>query len=104
MPYALSPTETDAIYIEQAKTAIIKRDEPDIVSEEYFNITPYDSERIKCAYTLYDIALEEARRWFNIASDLHFRLEEIYSSSMDFTKNNEINSMITNEIRNILDL
>ena len=35
-------------------------------------------------------SLKQAERWFNIASEMHFRLEEIYSQSMDFTKNDII--------------
>ena len=102
--HVLSPSDTDAIFIKEAKTIITKNDIPDIASEEYFNLTPYDFERMKCAYTIHDMALEEAKRWFNIASDLHFRLEELYSSAMDFTKNNDILLKKSEEIRTILDL
>ena len=35
-------------------------------------------------------ALSEAERWFAIASDLHFRLEEIYSRAMNFDKNDAL--------------
>ena len=103
-PYALSPKQTDALYIPDAKIGIVKGENPDIISEEYFNSSPYDMERVKTARTIYNIAMEEATRWFNIASDIHFRLEEIYSSAMNFEKNDEILYNKSNEIRNILDL
>ena len=103
-PYALSPKHTDALYIPDAKIAIVKGENPDIISEEYFNASPYDLERVKNARTIYNIATEEATRWFNIASDIHFRLEKIYSSAMNFEKNDEILYNKSKEISNILEL
>lgn len=103
-PYALSPAQTDALYIPDLKTAIIKSEKSDIISEEYFVCTAYDLERAKTARAIYNIAIDEAARWFNIASDIHFRLEKIYSSAMSFEKNEEIIYTKSKEIKNILDL
>ena len=49
-------------------------------------------------------SLLEAKRWFGIAADLHSRLEEIYSSSMNFERNNEICGKILLEFKEILTL
>ena len=49
-------------------------------------------------------ALEAAKRWFGIASDLHFRLEEIYKSCMNFERNEQISSEKIEEISAILGL
>ncbi len=47
-------------------------------------------EGVKTARNILRDALAESERWFAIASDLHFRLEEIYSRAMNFDKNDEL--------------
>lgn len=101
-PFALSPNHSDCVFVNNANLAIIKDDTPDIDASEYFSLTAYDKETVKTAKSIYSTALDEAVRWFNIASDFHFRLEEIYSSAMNFEKNNEIASQISSEVANIL--
>ena len=43
-------------------------------------------ERIKTIRKAYSECLDEAERWFSVAADFHFRLEEIYTKTMDFDK------------------
>ena len=61
-----------------------------------------ESEREKVAKACYDRSLEEAERWFSIASDNHFLLEEIYKEAMDFDKNDRIYKEKYQEIINVL--
>ena len=62
------------------------------------------SERTRRAKEIKKTALEEAERWFSIASELHFRLEEIYGSAMDFHKNTEMLDEKLGEMQNILEI
>lgn len=104
-PNALQPDYLDAIYLEGSDTAIILGDGNDINADDMIISTrKYDAERIKNAVFLRDAALDEARRWFGIASDMHFRLEKIYSEAMDFEKNNELLRLKLSEMENILEV
>ncbi len=102
-PKALNPGSTDAIYLPDSRLAIVRDDEGEINSEELLNLSEADSERIRASGRVYAEALEEARRWFAIASDIHFRLEEIYGQAMDFDRNNEMLNEKILQIENILE-
>ncbi len=75
-----------------------------ITANEFFTpLDKTDGECIKKAAEIEEEALEEAMRWFAIASHLHFRLEKIYSSAMNFDINNKIFEEKSREIDNILE-
>lgn len=104
-PSALDSRYLDAIYIPGADTAFIIDKGDGINAEEMIiKSTGYDSERIKSARSIRDISLLEAKRWFSIASDLHFRLEDIYSSAMSFDKNDALLAKKLEEMQNILEV
>ncbi len=100
---ALNPNHTDAIYLPDQSVALV-RGEGDINADNLVNLSGADTERIRTAGRIKADALEEAKRWFAIASDLHFRLEEIYGEAMDFDKNNETLDKKIREIENILEI
>lgn len=104
-PSALNPSYLDAIYIPCADTVFIIGDGEGINAEEMIGKTPgYNSERVKNAHSIREVALLEAKRWFSIASDLHFRLEDIYSSAMSFDKNDALLTKKLEEMQNILEV
>ena len=89
-PTALTPSVTEAIYLPDNNLIITKTDDGEINADEFVSVRPIEIERVKKANQLYNESLEEAKRWFAIASDLHFRLEKIYGEAMDFDKNEAI--------------
>ena len=104
-PLALDPSYHDAVYIPTAKVAFALDSTPDIVADEFLKSDlGYDNERIKNAKSIREIAMVEAKRWFAIASDLHFRLEDIYSHAMSFEKNDILVTEKITEIDNILEV
>jgi hypothetical protein len=72
-------------------------------STEFIKLNSLKQENIKKARQLTRDALDEAQRWFLVASDFHFRLEEIYSRAMDFEKNDMIFLKTWDEICEILE-
>ncbi len=103
-PNVLSPELTDAIYLPHQSILITYKDDGSISASDFFRIGDVDRERIKKAIFLHDEALDEARRHFAIASNLHFELEEIYSYAMDFDYVNQIITENIGEIANILEI
>ena len=101
---ALDPSSTDGIILPDYRVFITQGDSGEINAEEFISISPADSERIRAAYRIHTEALDEARRWFVIASDLHFRLEEIYGRAMNFANNDDAFDKKTKEIENILEI
>ena len=61
-----------------------------------------DNESLRVSRTVYSDCIKEAQRWFSIASDFHFRLEEIYTQTMDFEKNDKIFEQKYSEIMSII--
>lgn len=103
LPYPLDPDFCEGILIPDESTAIIYDESGEINSKEYFDLCRADEEKIKKARQLKKDALDEAVRWFSVASDMHFRLEEIYGSAMNYEYNDEIFAKKTIEIENILE-
>ena len=102
-PSALDPSKIDALELQNHGIVIRQSEEGEINANDFVNLSLTDKERIKKAEIIKHEALEEAKRWFSIASDIHFNLEEIYSKSMDFTKNDEIINNKLTEIKNIIE-
>lgn len=102
LPCALDPTVTDALYLPDNNIAITRSKSGEIDADEFVTIPLTDQEKIKKAKQIHMEALEEAKRWFAIASDLHFRLEEIYGQAMNFEIIDRIVDKKIIEIGNIL--
>ena len=102
LPTPLDPSHTEGIYFENANLTVVKSDSGEINAGEFIANDRIYSEKSRRAKELRKSALEEAERWFSIASDLHFQLEEIYGAAMNFEKNDEIFDRKLGEIDNIL--
>ena len=97
-PSPLCPEKLDALLLNNTKLLIRISDNAEINSEEFISLSPLDKERIRVASEMHAELMTEAARWFKIASEIHASLEDIYSSAMDFTKNDLILSEITAKI------
>ena len=104
LPYALDDSMTDGIFLPEHSLAILRGGDGDVNADKFIIISKSDSERIRKAEELKHEALDEAKRWFAIASNLHFRLEEIYGEAMNFDKNNQTLIKKISEIENILEI
>ena len=93
-PSAKDPKKLDALLINDEKILILSDEKDEIDAGEFFVIPPVDKEKIRLASELHRELLIESARWFKIASEIHFTLEEIYSSAMDFTRNDALLSEI----------
>ena len=93
-PDALDEHYINAIYFYDTDSAIAMTDTDDngAISLDKFlkNEGVSDIHSEKRANELYRITMEEAKRFFSIASDMHFRLEEHYSEAMDFAYNERV--------------
>ena len=98
----LTPAYPEGIYFENVGITILKSAITDIHSSAFLSDDKIYSERTRKALELYKEALEESQRWFSIASELHFQLEEIYGAAMDFSKIDNIFVQKLIEIENIL--
>ena len=82
--------------------SVTDSNECDILADEFFVTVPEDTEQIRVAGLLRQYSLDDAARWFAIASDLHFRLEKIYTTAMNFEKIEEIYARVLTEMTDIL--
>ena len=98
LPSALDPDSTDCIQLPDFSLTLSREIDGDVNAEDYFEISKIDLDKIKKAKQMREDALNEAKRWFGIASDIHFSLEEIYGQAMNFYKNE---SLIQEKIREI---
>ncbi len=99
----LDTDRTDALILPDRNLAIVRDGVGKIDANEFLNIKHIDKEKIKTATYIHNIALDEAKRWFSIASDIHFRLEKIYGDAMDFENNNKILTEKQEEIAELLE-
>ena len=97
-PSPLCPERLDGLLLNNTKLLIQISDKAEIETEEFVNLSALDKERIRVAGEMQKELLTEAARWFKIAAEIHASLEDIYSSAMDFTKNDELLSKITSKI------
>ncbi len=104
MPFALESQHTEALLIPQKSLLLCFGKDGEINTDELSYPISIEKEQIKCAESVINISKEEAGRWFAVASDLHFRLEEIYSQAMNFEEIDGITEEKTKEIRFILDI
>lgn len=104
-PFPLSGELSEAIYFEKCKTGIVINQNDATLDADKFTVKLENSslEKIRKAKEIIASTTDEAIRWFNIAADLHFRLEEIYTQAMNFEKNDELISKIIKETEIIFD-
>lgn len=102
-PCTLNPTLKDALYLPQSNLVITSQSDGEIDSEDLFSLSVVDIDQIKKAKKIREDALEEAKRWFGVASDMHFRLEKIYGEAMNFDVNEGILEQKATEISIILE-
>ena len=98
----LDQTYPEGMCFGNSSIAILKSDIYDIHSNEFLLDDKICIERTRKASEIKKDALEESQRWFSIASEMHFELEEIYGASMDFSKIDGIFTQKMIEIENIL--
>lgn len=97
-PSPLRPKRLDGLLLNNTKLLIQISDKAEFETDEFVNLSPLDKERIRVAGEMHKELLTEAARWFKIAAEIHASLEDIYSSAVDFTKNDLILSEITTKI------
>ena len=91
-PSPLDKTATEAVFIPGEDILVSGTDSENVIDTESI-VTVKDrtvKEKIKALRNIEAICLENSARWFSIASDIHFRLEEIYKTSMNFEENDKI--------------
>ncbi len=104
-PTALDDRKTEAILFPDENLLFsVFTGGKEINTEDFASPIKTDNERIKVMKSIENDALEESKRWFGIASDFHFRLEEIYSRCMDFSKNDIVFEEKCAELYNLFDI
>lgn len=92
-PSPLDENAIEAIYIPGEDILISASDDGENIIDTVSLVCENDKtakEKTKVLNDIHSICLESSTRWFSIASDVHFRLEDIYKSCMDFEGNNRI--------------
>ena len=101
-PDVLDGAAIEALYIEGTDTMIcIDTTESTIILDEI--TAPSTYEEARKLREIHECAIAEAQRWFRIAADLHFRLEDIYGSVMDYKKNDSLCAATIDKIVDILE-
>ena len=104
-PSPLDRSLFDTVYVPKEKIGIyISAENADINADDFiFSACNKDYCALSKTNEIIEISKDEAVRWFKIASDIHFRLEDIYSQAMDFSKNDITISKTIEEIEIIFD-
>ena len=104
-PYPLNTGFTETIYLPRENILIIIDDNAsDINADVFLSDSSIDNEQIRVMEQTHNELLTESKRWFNIASDIHFRLEDIYSRCMNFEINDKIFDKICEKITKVCDI
>lgn len=100
----LMPELSEGVYLKDTDVSFTFEGEGELIdaSEVFSAPTETECERVRVARSVLRDATEEAVRWFGIASDMHFRLEEIYSVAMNFEKNDRMLAETQEKILEIL--
>ena len=104
LPSALDERSLDGIMLDEPRISVMNGGDGEIIdlTSSAESAAPIDQERVRLSGELYNEALAEAQRWFSIASDIHFRLEDIYKRCMNFEEIDRIFKKKCEEIDNIL--
>ncbi len=102
-PSPLDDGLTEAIFIPSIKTCFkLGEGQNNINTELFYTDDLLSCERRKCAEECHTIALQDSERWFAIASELHFTLEDIYTRAMNFDIIDNVYSSKLYEIKELL--
>lgn len=101
--YPLDPNLTEALFLPASGLLISVTDKDGLDPEKFIGLPKEDMERTRKALEIKEECLHEAERWLAISSDIHFRLENIYSQAMDFSKNQAVLNNLILKIGNILE-
>jgi len=101
--YPLNPKYSEGVIFNSGFSIVIS-DTGEIDANSYLRDDKIFRERIKQAAIIKDDSLLEAQRWFAIASELHFEMENIYGKAMDYKKNDRILEIKLQEIKKILQI
>ena len=88
-PDVLDAGAVEALFIHNTGT-LIRREKSDGIVLPETCVDPTDIDISLTLTRMHTDLLNEAQRWFGIAADLHFRLENIYGAAMDYSKNDKI--------------
>lgn len=102
-PSPLSPDLPEKMIIDEKQSLTIDSDSYDIVANDFFSISKTDLEEIRLTEKMHGEFLSEAARWLSIASDIHFRLEDIFKNAMNFDNNSIIFDKICKKILKVCD-
>ena len=77
---------TEAVYIPSLSIFVSCREGGTEIElyDAMTSLTESEKESLRIGEEIYNRAIFEGERWFRIAADLHARLEEIYTSAMNF--------------------
>ncbi len=94
----------DALYIQDHNIIIGKLKNGETIDLSYLDdeLALLTRERLRVAQEIKRTVLDESIRHFSIASEMHFSLEEIYSSAMNFKKVDEILNTTKENIHSII--
>ena len=100
IPTPLDDAITEAIFYPDSRltVAIDNSSEETIFVDEFFKVETVNKARSEIFSDSCTEYSKEAARWFKIAADLHFRLEEIYSVAMNFDQNEKIKKELIDKI------
>ena len=101
-PNALLYDEYDAVFLKDGAVGFVNESIGDIIDVVDDCITLADSERAKALERIEGDAKREAQGWFSIASDMHFRLEDIYTQAMNFDAYSELSEKISHKMLNVI--
>lgn len=97
-PSPLRPDLPEAVVLDKCLITAIGDDLSVVCSDEFFADSKTDKEELKTISKIHDELLGEAIRWLTIASDIHFRLEDIYVKCVNFDQNEMIFDKISKKI------
>lgn len=103
-----SPLDADcieALYLPSQKVGFVMGGDGEVIDAEVLlpTLNKTDGECMKKTAEIEESSLFEAMRWFAIASDFHFRLEEQYIRAMNFQENDKIYEEKILQIDNIIE-
>ena len=90
----------EAVHLPESKTTVMIGDavDPDYNTEKYV-IKSGSIQASKTVSDAYGTLLDEAKKFFTFASDIHFELEKIYIGAMDFSANRVMTEKIIEKIK-----
>ncbi len=94
----LSPNLPEAMVVNKCLITSLGNTKTTVSADEFFMDSKTNKEEIKLMMRIHGELLDEAIRWLSIASDIHFRLEDIYVKCMNFHSNEAIFEKISKKI------